>query len=246
MNNQLRESCVSLLSDTITNTRIVSDNEIIEGRELYIRCLTDTNYIDTIKTDIVNPIIDKYNLTFNRDTLIKVRVVSKNNINNSYNQYITTSIFTLGRAPGVNIMIDDLDVSRIHLFGLIVEDNIIIIDTWSLFGTKIYDPSSDDITDNVSIIENRHLLKFNKDERCILELKNYLVIINPDKILNNKLCIICMTAPRIIRNDCGHGVLCQCCNEKLKKYNNKCPICLQIIKKSHISNCINTYQSNTL
>lgn len=86
------------------------------------------------------------------------------------------------------------------------------------------------------------------DKRSILELKNMLVIINCDKILNNNKCIICFEAPRVIRNKCGHGIACYDCNNKLQLNNNsfKCPICNKIIKEYHISNCLNTYNSNTL
>lgn len=241
--SRIQLSCDLLLSDNKSSSYRVTDNEIAEGRKLYLESLKYSNYIDIIKKTIVNPLMLKYNEPNSSDVLINVKLIPKNNINYCYIRHITTNIFTIGRASNCNITIDDMDVSRIHLIGMIIKNKIIIVDTWSLHGTSIYDKKNHKET----ILNHRQLLKCSADKRCILELKNYLVVINSDKIINDRYCLVCMEAPRIIRNSCGHGVLCQDCNLKLRKYNEdfKCPICKDLMRHAYISNCNNTYYSNT-
>jgi len=244
MNSSLQLSCDNLIADNTSVLQHITKKEIIEGRDLYLECLNHNNYNDLIRERIVGPLIKKYKIDSENDIHIKIKLIPKNNAHHGYDKVITTNIFTVGRSMNCDIVIRDIDISRIHLFGLVINNNILIIDTWSLFGTNIYDNKV--IYSNS--INNRHIIKFNKDKRCILELNNYLIVLNSDKIINNQYCIICTTTPRIIRNTCGHGVLCQDCNNKLKQYNSypKCPICNDFIKNEHISNCINTYQSYTI
>ena len=252
MNTYLQESCNSLILNDSMHFKDVSAKEIAEGRELYLDCLTRPNYTDSIKEGLVNPIIKKYNINSIENTLIKVKIIPKNNINKCYNRFITNNVFTCGRSQLCNLIIDDIDISRIHFFGMIIKNKIIIIDTWSLFGTTVYD-NKNEYNEYNNYVTNRRILKFDKDKRCILELKNYIIILNSDKILNNKFCIVCMSAPRLIRNNCGHGILCQDCNKRLMLDNSdsECFICKKIIKKQYISNCLDTFkldvlESNTL
>lgn len=243
MINNLQLSCDNIFNSEL-NSQLLTLKDITEGRDLYLECLAQPNYTDVIKEQLVNPLIEKYSVNSTEDTLIKIKIIPKNNINKSTDMFITNNVFTFGRSSKCNIILNDIDVSRIHFFGIIIKDKILILDTWSLYGTNLYNNKEE--LDNS--IGNRHILKIDRNKRHILELKNYLVVINPQKVLNDKYCIICMAAPRIIRNNCGHGVLCQDCNNRLKTFNteHQCPICKELMDNAVISDCAITYQSNTL
>lgn len=237
--SNLKLSCNTLILDKLASSYKLNMNEIEEGREIYLRSFNEQDYKTLIKNKLVDPLLSDLNIKNQTINSINIKIIPKNDITKSITKSINTSIFTIGRSPKCDIIIDNINISRIHLFGIIINNNILIIDTWSLFGTTFYDNK----IKNTSYLNNRSILKFNINERSIVDIPDNLVIFNDDKAKDIKLCIICMELPRIIRYSCGHSLVCLNCHNKVKtQYNNKCSICKKQIKQFKISICKNTYK----
>ena len=238
--NNLKLSCNSLILDNIATSYKLDISEIEEGREIYLKSFYEEDYKTLIKSKLVDPLLSDLNIENKNITPINIKIISKSDITNNINKCITTNIFTIGRSDKCDIVIDHINVSRIHLFGIVINNNIIIIDTWSLFGTTFYDNK---ILNN-SYLNNRNLLKFKTTDRSIIELSNHLIVFNAEKVKDTKQCIICMELPRIVRYSCGHSLVCINCFNKVKAHTkNKCLICKKKIKQFKISMCKNTYKN---
>ena len=124
-----------------------------------------------IKEQLVNPLIQKYK-TSEKDIIIKIKIIPKNNINYCYNRFVTSNIFTFGRSPKCDVILDDNNISRIHFFGIVIDNKILIIDTWSLFGTNIYN-NKDDV---INSVDNRRILKFDMDKRFIQNPQLFIIL----------------------------------------------------------------------
>ena len=149
-------------------------------------------------------------------------------------------VLTVGRYKECDICTgyQDLTISRIQCFILVIDDSLIILDGWSYGGTKTIQVNGKKHNLKNSIPNNRYILRFNKDDTIHLQFGETKV----DLIINPKPCIVCMDKSRVIRNECGHLILCNgCYHDIISKADSKslCPICRAPLNTTKIKNGVN-------
>ena len=153
-------------------------------------------------------------------------------------------VLTLGRFDENDIYTGDADqsVSRIQLFIFVIGNSLIILDGWSFAGTKCIQSNCKKINLPKSIPQQRCIMRFNKNDTIRLRL-------GADKlemVINPKECIVCMDKARIIRNKCGHFILCtKCYKDILSSSNPNCPLCRSTLNEplSSSSQMLDNFQS---
>merc|ERR1711879_193840 len=109
----------------------------------------------------------------------------------------------------------DDTISRLQFVLYFLEDCCLVLDCWSIAGTRTTSRSSDEECLE-STPTSRRLLTFGKNETFALEVGACCKI-----TVNAKVCICCCDRPREVRFDCGHSHCCRRCANEL----NRCPIC---------------------
>ena len=174
--------------------------------------------------------------------------VDVNNITTKVSvKYNLDEITSIGRITSSSIQLDGIDISRIQCIIFIVGTKIMILDTWSLYGTitkhcktgKIYG----------SVPGERNLIAYNIDETFQITIGSYNITINPDedKIKSphtektEEKCCICLDKPRTIRLPCGHACMCEDCAREVMASTAKCPICRASARSIFQSACVESY-----
>eukprot|EP01084_Bolivina_argentea_P286289 491095_1 len=239
----LRENEESAIISSISNSIRSSGHILLDKptslatRNYYERIVNDvrTTYDEKkfkIYIDLVMGSKTALKLGNDRNKLLKHKLVNDKEISLNYKIGTQTEdiytqrgcVITVGRYKQTDICLGnkDLTISRIQCFILIIENNIIILDGWSYFGTKTIQINGNKNNLQNSMPNKRFLLRFNRDDSIHLRFGES----NTDLIINPKLCIICMDKSRTIRNKCGHLILCSMCyNNILSSIKSLCPIC---------------------
>lgn len=147
---------------------------------------------------------------------------------------------TVGRYKQCDICTgyQDLTISRIQCFILVIDDSLIILDGWSYDGTNIVQVNGNKHNLQSSTPNKRYILRFNKNDTIHLRFGES----NVDLIINPKPCVVCMDNSRVIRNQCGHRVLCYSCyDDIISKPDSKslCPLCRAPLNKLMNKNNLN-------
>ena len=160
-------------------------------------------------------------------------------------------VFTFGRFEENDINDQDISISRIQCFIFIINDNLYIMDGWSLCGTRTVSINGNKCNLKHSVPNNRMLLRFNRRDIIHLQCgdENPKTGLYIDLIINPKECIICRDKARVIRNSCGHYILCNDCYYTLnnKRWSRNCPLCGKPIRATLIENkSIATYHQPSI
>eukprot|EP01083_Nonionella_stella_P175709 612688_1 len=142
---------------------------------------------------------------------------------------------TVGRYKEADICTgyQDLTVSRIQCFILIIDSSLIILDGWSYFGTTTVSVNGKKENAKDTLPSNRFVLRYNRNDTIHLRFGDT----NIDLILNPKPCVVCMDKSRTIRSRCGHLVLCHGCYNNIVSAPCKslCPICRAPLQSKHLN-----------
>ena len=101
-----------------------------------------------------------------------------------------------------------MDILQCLIYFFPSKGKIVVVDLGSLMGVKTKYRSTDEPCVN-SLPEARNILIFDREETVILELCSKQISINP------KECLICMDAPRELKFQCGHHVVCSKCYDSI-------------------------------
>lgn len=231
-------------SNVLSSTEEAKVNTLRDCREQY-EYIIENGLLDFKKT-IVNPMLKNLKLK----PVIPPRItVNVNNITTKVSvKYNLDEITSIGRITSSSIQLNGIDISRIQCIIFIVGTKIMILDTWSLYGTitkhcktgKIYS----------SVPGERNLIAYNIDETFQLTIGTYNITINPDeeKIKSPHIkqteekCCICLDKPRTIRLSCGHACMCEDCAKQVMASTAKCPMCRASARNIFQSKCNEIYK----
>jgi hypothetical protein len=198
-------------------TRYNSTSVVVDQiRSNYLKIVNSSRW-NSLIMDIGTSVFDNLNIDEESNTLL-------------HNMYIGTgsSCITLepnntiimGRYPDCNIKLDPTNrsLSRVQAIVFRTNTKIIVIDYWSLCGTRTVRRSgTGDLVS--SIPNNRCPLIFDLDESFIIQCGDNDMLVNIHFSTNE--CVICMEAPSMVRYTCGHGVVCNTCSNSI----TDCPLC---------------------
>ena len=201
--------------------------------------------ISKFKRYILNPMLD--NLKLEPVIPPKIVVESINTETKKSTRYNLSEITTVGRMTSNLIQLDGEDISRVQCVIFIVGTKIMILDTWSLYGTITKHCKTRETYS--SIQGKRNLIAYNIDETFELTIGSYNITINPDedKIKSphtektEEKCCICLDKPRTIRLPCGHACMCEDCAREVMASTAKCPICRASTRSIFHSACVESY-----
>lgn len=132
-------------------------------------------------------------------------------------------VISIGKLPNNTISLHDDTVSRLHALILVFENHLVVVDSWSLNGTKCTHREDKSKLCEGSFCNHRTILNFGKNEsfQIMVGLNYSCVSFFP------KECVVCLDKARQIRHNCGHGVICKECYLKLERNMKEviCPIC---------------------
>ena len=216
---------------------------IKESREFYLSIIQNMNDAkEKINKFIIEKICKKYGyVNSEENTKLSIRIVNKTTMESKLIN-INDPIFFVGRHYQNDIQIgqETTDISRIQFVTFEIADKRYILDTWSLAGTTSIKLGKNNKIS--SIPYKRNLLSFNKDDEYIIDIPNYVLIFNQDNIsIDDMQCIVCMSKPRRVRFECGHGSTCIDCTKLLFNGSDMltCPLCRSKSRNIHISECVN-------
>eukprot|EP00451_Oxyrrhis_marina_P012555 CAMPEP_0204309124 /NCGR_PEP_ID=MMETSP0469-20131031/918_1 /ASSEMBLY_ACC=CAM_ASM_000384 /TAXON_ID=2969 /ORGANISM="Oxyrrhis marina" /LENGTH=264 /DNA_ID=CAMNT_0051288709 /DNA_START=87 /DNA_END=877 /DNA_ORIENTATION=- len=132
-------------------------------------------------------------------------------------------VFSIGRHYDCDVQVpDDLGVSRMNVWVFNFPGGLVVVDGWSLSGTRITGTSESAET-MASIPGSRRTLVVPHDEPVSLRLGAKSVV-----TFNGKTCLICEEHPRNAQLSCGHQAFCQDCAARL--VGTKCPLCRTLVE----------------
>lgn len=141
--------------------------------------------------------------------------------------------FIIGQKQGVDVICNSSDVSRVHVFVFVTQNKIVVLDYFSLHGTKCVSRSSSEELSS-SLETGRRPMIFDLDEAFVLQVAQSTKI-----KFSTKHCLICLTSPREVRfPKCHHSAVCNSC----QKHVTHCPLCREPVGNNVlVSNCVKTY-----
>jgi hypothetical protein len=230
-----------------TNQNISLESIEEEGRVLY------SSLIEKLENQIENGVIKQESFQ-NLVEEIKQNIFRKMNLNSGYQPSEREITFTdtydgkikkasgpvisIGKLKNNTISVADDTVSRVHALILVFENHLVVIDNWSLNGTLCTNRENKNKVCEGSFCQKRNIMVFGQKEAFKLKMGLNLFSVS----FFPKTCIVCFDQARQIRHNCGHGVICRDCYDKLNKNIEEvtCPIC-RYKGKGKESHCYNSY-----
>lgn len=131
-------------------------------------------------------------------------------------------VLMVGLRPFCNIQLDlgsqqRAGVSRAHCFLINFPGGILVVDAWSLGGTKIRHREDGQEELYISRPGRRQIFSVPHHEAVILQMGCQIVMLNP------KVCLACSERPITVRLECGHRALCAKCHRN--PACAECPLC---------------------
>ena len=151
---------------------------------------------------------------------------------NNTREFSKNSCFLIGKYQQTDIVSNNNSVSRVHAAVFVTNIKVVVLDYWSLNGTRcVYRSSGKPLL--ISTENGRIPMVFDLDESFQLYVGSVRIS------FSTKACLVCMTAPRSVRFGCGHGVACESCRHRL----THCPVCRIRVneRSSRQTMCAQTY-----
>ena len=203
-------SSLSAQEETITREYYLN---IIENKELSFQEKTD-RLVDELGTELGTqlnyaPAPEGDVLTYYPTPQYEIGEVS------------SPSITTIGRYRKNHIVLKFQEISRINTLIFVYRDYIVILDSWSSMGTRCTNLLTGKM--QYSLRDQRSLITFPRKTSIAVQISNRDIILNPVP------CIFCFNAPRQVRFNCHHAVICEGCFLKMQERPNfnpiTCPVC---------------------
>ncbi len=160
------------------------------------------------------------------------------------------NVLTVGRLSENDISIHIDQVSRIHAFIFVFKTYILVLDSWSVFGTECKilssatpingEKSEVKMSHYQSLPGKRRLIKVEYQDQVQLSIPHCSVKI----IFNPKPCIACYQRIRNVKLNCGHSILCKECYRTMQSDSSHkidCPICRKKVSKETSSYLPHTF-----
>ena len=201
--------------------------------------------VSYFKENIVIPMLKKLKLEPVIPPRIEIRLTDA--IQKKTIEYTLNEITTIGRIESNSIQLNGQDISRVHCVIFIVGTKIMVLDTWSMFGTHTTHAKTGKQYN--STVGNRNLIAYNIEEKFDITVGPYTLTVNPGdnnstfskECQTEEQCCVCLHKPRTIRLPCGHACMCTDCAKQVMSTTAKCPICRASATSIFHSACVDSY-----
>lgn len=236
------EICTSTIKVYSCSAEATTDN-LKDGRTQYEGIIL--HGISYFKEAILKPLLKQLKLEPVSPPRINLKLVDP--ILERTTEFILNEITTIGRKTDNSIELYNQDISRVNCVIFIAGHKIMVLDTWSMFGTHTTHSKSGKTYNSTP--GNRNLIAYNIEEKFEITIGPYVLTINPDeekiksphKKQTDEQCCVCLDKPRTIRLPCGHACMCADCAKQVMASTAKCPICRASANSIFHSACVESY-----
>mmetsp|Transcript_21491 Transcript_21491/g.52245 ORF Transcript_21491/g.52245 Transcript_21491/m.52245 type:complete len:265 (-) Transcript_21491:8-802(-) len=136
---------------------------------------------------------------------------------------VDSEVFSIGRHYDCDIQVqDDLSVSRMNVWVFNFPGGLVVVDGWSLSGTRVSGmPESAETMQSMPGARRTLVLPHDEPVSLLLGAKTVVTF-------NGKTCLICQENPRNAQLSCGHQAFCQDCAARL--VGTACPLCRTLVE----------------
>ena len=186
-----------------------------------------------LQNELVKELLTYYDtdLTTSSSENINYCIIDQHGCSSSV-KTINESVITVGRYNQNDIFTNSHYTSRFQFILIRSSKYLLIIDSWSMSGTKVVITENERELIEYSRPKRRKLIRVNKEQSIAIHCNNKEII-----LINPRLCIVCEERCRQVKLVCNHAVLCVDCHRKI----NSCPICRGSNKSKSFGNYNHSY-----
>jgi len=209
------------IAETINNDTHMDQDVEFKLRKMY------TNLIRHLDRDVLTSLSEKIKKVLDLEDVMDEPKLYEIGLYGRLHE-LNKNIITFGRDARCDIVIDHHSCSRLQGIAFITTTNVIVVDPGSFLGIHTVKRSSDkDLVH--SLPGQRRGLIFDRDESFELNMVESVTC-------TPKICIICVSRPRMVKSNCGHYLMCTVCYDKVRREFIVCPLCKRRMDSGTICN----------